>query len=231
MLLRLRVRLSSACAGAHAAPCGLRRIQRRLEGARMPRRRSRRPFDPAPANASGAAPGADGYYVEFRARMASIVTGHAYIVYGPQDENGKPLEENIAGFLPRTTTCWAFSAAWSPRPARWTRSSSTGKPEAPRHLPQDADGRRISRSSSSSLRRPKKEKKVWNMFFANCNDFAGRGGQGGRLESAAGELHADARLCARHTRAQSVLSKPRDREACPRIRRPKSASSARVLRD
>jgi hypothetical protein len=41
------------------------------------------------------------YYVEFRARLSTEdVPGHTYLVYGPQDSSGRPLEEHVAGFYP-----------------------------------------------------------------------------------------------------------------------------------
>jgi hypothetical protein len=41
------------------------------------------------------------YYVEFRARLSTEdLPGHTYLVYGPQDVSGHPVEAHIVGFYP-----------------------------------------------------------------------------------------------------------------------------------
>jgi hypothetical protein len=57
--------------------------------------------DRQPAAVPSLAQTATSYYVEFQARLSTEdVPGHTYLVYGPQDSAGHPLEEHVAGFYP-----------------------------------------------------------------------------------------------------------------------------------
>jgi hypothetical protein len=114
---------------------------------------------------------ASSYYVEFRARTAVYLSGHAYIVYGPQDDNGKPLEENISGFFPKYHMLGFFGGMVAvPGTVDEIKLDRKQKPLVTYRKTLTADEyKRLVEFIANA----KKEKKVWNMFVANCNEFVG----------------------------------------------------------
>lgn len=111
------------------------------------------------------------YFVEFRARMAVYLSGHAYIVYGPQDENGKALKENITGFFPKYHML-GFLGGVIAVPGTVDEIKLDRKQKAlvtyRKTLTADEYKKLV-----EFIAKAKKEKKVWNIFVANCNDFVG----------------------------------------------------------
>jgi hypothetical protein len=119
----------------------------------------------------GFGPAASSYYVEFRARMAVYLSGHAYIVYGPQDESGKPLQENISGFFPKYHMLGFFGGMVAvPGTVDEIKLDRKQKPLVTYRKTLTADEYK---KLVEFIAAAKKEKKVWNMFAANCNGFVG----------------------------------------------------------
>lgn len=114
---------------------------------------------------------AAGYYVEFRARTAVYLSGHAYIVYGPEDENGKPLQENISGFFPKYHMLGFLGGMVAvPGVVDEIKLDRKQKPLVTYRKALTAEEYK---KLVEFIAEAKKEKKVWNMFVANCNEFVG----------------------------------------------------------
>jgi hypothetical protein len=114
---------------------------------------------------------APGYYVEFRARMAVYLSGHAYVVYGPQDENGKPLKEHITGFFPKYHMLGYFGGVLAvPGEVDEIKRDRKQEPLVSFRKTLTFDEYR---TLVEFIAEAKKEKKIWNIFAANCNEFVG----------------------------------------------------------
>jgi hypothetical protein len=114
---------------------------------------------------------ASSYYVEFRARMAVYLSGHAYVVYGPQDENGKPLQEYITGFFPKYHMLGFMGGIIAvPGEVDEIKLDRKQKPLVTYRKTLTAEEYK---KLVEFIAEAKKEKKVWNMFAANCNGFVG----------------------------------------------------------
>jgi hypothetical protein len=114
---------------------------------------------------------ASSYYVEFRARMAVYLSGHAYVVYGPQDESGKPLQENITGFFPKYHMLgYLGGVVAAPGTVDEIKLDRKQKPLVTYRKTLTAEEYK---KLVEFIAESKKEKKVWNIFVANCNEFVG----------------------------------------------------------
>lgn len=114
---------------------------------------------------------APSYYVDFRARMAVYVSGHAYIAYGPQDESGKPLEEHITGFFPKYHMLGYLGGVIAvPGEVDEIKRDRKQEPLVSYRKTLTFDEYK---KLVEFIAEAKKEKKVWNIFAANCNEFVG----------------------------------------------------------
>jgi hypothetical protein len=114
---------------------------------------------------------APSYYVDFRARMAVYVSGHAYIAYGPQDESGTPLEEHITGFFPKYHMLGYLGGVIAvPGEVDEIKRDRKQEPVVSFRKTLTFDEYK---ALVEFIAAAKKEKKVWNIFAANCNEFVG----------------------------------------------------------
>lgn len=109
------------------------------------------------------------YYVEFHSR-ASIISGHTYLVYGSQDEQGKEKEHNVAGFYP-VGGIFGLLGGMVAAPGRVDKTFFDEK------LPDMNSYRRNITAAqyqklTDYISAEQSKTKVWNMFVNNCNDFA-----------------------------------------------------------
>lgn len=110
------------------------------------------------------------YYVEFRARAGPVF--HTYMVYGPLNARGEPLEENFVGFHPKGGALGlAVGSAPIPVPGQLDKVWSD------EHLPVLASyraslGPEQYRNMVAFIEQERRKTKYWNLWVYNCNSFA-----------------------------------------------------------
>lgn len=121
------------------------------------------------------------YFVEFRARAGPVF--HTYMIYGPLDANGQPLEENFVGFHPQGGALGlAVGSAPLPVPGQLSKVWSD------EHLPVLMSYRaELSpehyHNMVAFVEQEKKKAKYWNLWVYNCNSFATEMAQAAGLEA------------------------------------------------
>lgn len=126
--------------------------------------------EPSEALANAAATEPQSYYVEFRARAGPVF--HTYMVYGPLDSAGRPLEENFVGFHPKGGL-FGLVAGSAPIPV----PGQLDKVWSDEHLPVLARyraqiGPAQYRNMVAFVEQERKKEKYWNLWVYNCNSFA-----------------------------------------------------------
>ena len=125
---------------------------------------------PSPvANATQSAALADTpFYVEFRTRPYFSIT-HTFLVYGPQDPSGHPLELKTVGFYPE-------GGAFGPFIGMVGITGVVGQEDYYAKLPSSTIFHRNLTAEqykrlTSYIDAERGEAKVYNLLFNNCNDF------------------------------------------------------------
>lgn len=138
--------------------------------------------DAAETQPPGAATEPQTYYVEFRARP-SPATGHSYMLYGPLDRDGRPLEDNVIGFFPKGGAI-GLAAGSAPIPV----PGELGTSWADKNLPvlvsyRTTIGPAQYRNLLAFIARERQKTKYWNLWAYNCNSFAGEFARAAGLEA------------------------------------------------
>jgi hypothetical protein len=109
-----------------------------------------------------------GYFVEFRARGGLTAFGHAYVVYGRLNAQGKIVAQQVVGFSDgdrRATHVFALRASLAPLEQDLKNPSTV------------VYRRRLSASQflqlNEKILQVRRARPPYHMFFFNCTDFAG----------------------------------------------------------
>jgi hypothetical protein len=108
------------------------------------------------------------FYVEFRTRPYFTIT-HTFLVYGPQDASGHPLELKTVGFYPE-------GGAMGPFIGMVGIAGVVGQEDYYAKLPSSTIFHRNLTAEqyqrlTSYIDAERGEAKVYNLLFNNCNDF------------------------------------------------------------
>jgi hypothetical protein len=109
------------------------------------------------------------YYVEFHSRP-SVISGHTYLVYGAQDEQGNPKEHIVVGFYP-VGGIFGLLGGMVAAPGRIDKTYLDEKIPDMNIYRRNITADQYQRLNAY-IDSEKGKTKVWNMFVNNCNDFA-----------------------------------------------------------